>query len=90
MSCFQVHMLIAKFLHLVFQRCDISLQRLWRSSEVRHCSHNSGRFDSSPHGSLIPITQETSVSTFDVSIDGHKLSQKLNVSPMDIILLDLP
>lgn len=90
MSCFKVDVLIAKFLDLIFQRCDISLQRLWSSSEVRHSSHNPCSLDGSPHSSLVPITQEASVSTLDVSVDGHKLPQELDVSPMDIILLDLP
>lgn len=90
MSCFQVNMLIAKLLYFIFQRGDVSLQWLWRSSEVGHCSHDSGRFDGSPYSSLISITQETSVPTLDVSIDRHKLSQELNVPPMDIVLLNLP
>lgn len=90
MSCFKVDVLIAEFLDLVFQRCDISLQRLWSSSEVRHSSHDSRSFDGSPHSSLVPITQEASVSALDVSIDGHELPQELDVPPMDIILLDLP
>ena len=89
MPCFQIDVLITELLHLVFQRCDISLQRFWSSTKVGHCSHNSCSFDGSPHSSLIPVAQETSVSALDVSIDGHKLSQKLDVPPVDIIFLDL-
>lgn len=89
MSCFQVDMLIAQFLDLIFQRCDISFQWFRSSSEIRHSSHNSCSFDGSSYSSLVPVTQKASVSALDVSIYGYELPQEFNVPPMDIILLDL-
>ena len=90
MSSFQIDMLIAYFLHFVLERCDVFLEWFWGASEVGHGTHDAGSFDGSPHSSLIPITEETAISAFNVSVDCQELPQQLDVAPVDIILFDLP
>ena len=82
-------MLIPNLLNLVFQRGNISFQRLRCSSVVRHSSHYSRSFDCSSYRFLISISQIVAVSAFNVTIASDKLSQKLNVSPMNIVFIDL-
>lgn len=89
MSSLKIDMLISQFLHLILERCDITLEWLWSTPEVRHCAHNTGSFNGSSYSPLIPITEEASISAFNVAINGEKLSQQFNVAPVNIILLNL-
>lgn len=90
MSCFKINVLITQFLHFVFERGDVAFQRLWSTTKVRHCTHYTCSFNGSSNSTLISIAEETAESTFNVSVYCKKLSKQLDVSPVNVILINLP
>lgn len=90
MPSLQVDMLIAYFLHLILEGCDVSLEWFGGASEVGHGAHDTGSLDCSPHGPLIPVAEETAIPALYVSIYCQELPQQFDVAPVDIVLIDLP
>ena len=83
-------MLVAQFLQFVFEGGDISFERLGGASKVGHGTHDAGGLDGSSHCSLVPVAEEAAVAALDVAVDSEKLSQHLDVAPVDVVLFYLP